>query len=135
MWILLNRGLGRRRAWIGGVLGLALVFVVTIVVMASSGQAPRRRPGHPGPTKPHHPPQRVDPNHQLVVQGRQVFRYDTFGDEVFWGDKLRLHEAVATLSPKQALGLGLKVDSESLPPALRLQLRRGQVNLDDPATT
>ncbi|XBH01995.1 hypothetical protein V5E97_27170 [Singulisphaera sp. Ch08] len=48
---------------------------------------------------------------------------------------MRLHEAVAGLTPRQALELGLKVDSESLPPELRLQLRRGQVDLDDPATT
>jgi len=71
----------------------------------------------------------------MLKEGRRTFRYDTFGDETFWGDTIKLHEAVATLSPKQALGLGLKVDSAALPRALREQLRRGQVDLDSPATT
>ena len=44
-------------------------------------------------------------------------------------------ETVAGLSPRQALGLGLKVDAESLPPRLHRQLRRGEVDLDSPATT
>jgi hypothetical protein len=39
------------------------------------------------------------------------------------------------LSPKSALGLGLKVDLDALPGDLRSQLRRGKVNLDDPAVT
>src|ERR1051325_1803986 len=40
---------------------------------------------------------------RLLDQGRQIFRFDTFGDEDFWGDQLRLHEAIATLSPRQVL--------------------------------
>ena len=60
----------------------------------------------------------------LREQGREVFRYDTFGSEDFWGGKLRLHEAIAGeaqggvgagLTPKQALELGLKVDVGKLP--------------------
>src|SRR5687768_10031285 len=31
----------------------------------------------------------------LLNEGREVFRYDSFGSEDFWGGKLRLHEAVA----------------------------------------
>jgi hypothetical protein len=77
-------------------------------------------------------------------EGRDVFRYSTFGDEVFWGDTLRLHEAIAGeanggvgpgLSPKLALSLGLKVDVESLPRSTIFALKRGRVNLDDPAVT
>ncbi|HLJ74886.1 MAG TPA: hypothetical protein VKU62_09895, partial [Thermoanaerobaculia bacterium] len=33
-------------------------------------------------------------NDALIAQGRQVFRYDTFGDEAFWGDTLKLHQAI-----------------------------------------
>src|SRR5690242_15707672 len=33
-------------------------------------------------------------NQALIDQGRQVFRYDTFGDEAFWGDTLKLHQAI-----------------------------------------
>lgn len=76
--------------------------------------------------------------------GRQVFRYETFGDEAFWGGALRLHEAVAGaelggvgpgVSPATALAVGLKVDAESLPFSLRKQLRAGKVDLEAPATT
>jgi hypothetical protein len=81
---------------------------------------------------------------RMIEQGRQIFRFDTFGDEAFWGDALRLHQAIAGarlggvgpgLTPRMALGLGLKVDLAALPDQLVGQLRQGQVNLDDPATT
>jgi hypothetical protein len=77
-------------------------------------------------------------------RGRQIFRYDTFGDELFWGDSLRLHEAIKGeelggvgpgVSPNTALGVGLKVDVDSLPRSLRRAIARGEVDLDDPATT
>lgn len=76
--------------------------------------------------------------------GRHTFRYDTFGDEAFWGGTLRLHEAIegarfggvgAGVSPKTALAVGLKVDVDALPQSLVEALRHGRVNLDDPATT
>lgn len=76
--------------------------------------------------------------------GRQIFRHDTFGSEAFWGDTLRLHEAIAGqanggvgdgLTPATALSLGLKVDSEALPSDLRRQLRDGEVDVEDPAST
>ena len=31
---------------------------------------------------------------QLFEEGRGIFRFDTFGDEVVWTDKLRLHEVI-----------------------------------------
>ena len=71
----------------------------------------------------------------LLEEGRDIFRFDTFGDEVFWGGQLRLHEAIANASPAMVLALGLKVDVAALPPPLLAQLRKGQVNLDDPAVT
>jgi mono/diheme cytochrome c family protein len=73
---------------------------------------------------------------RMIRDGRQIFRFDTFGSEAFWGDTLRLHEAIAAgVSPKTALAVGLKVDSEALPAALKQQLRAGLVDLDNPATT
>jgi hypothetical protein len=81
---------------------------------------------------------------RLVNAGRTIFRGDTFGDEAFWTDKLRLHDAIAGerlggvgpgVSPATALALGLKVDVERLPFLLRLALRRGLVDLNNPATT
>jgi cytochrome c5 len=79
-----------------------------------------------------------------ILRGRKVFRFDTFGDQAFWGDTLGLHRAIAGqanggvgtgLSPKAALGLGLKVDVNALPASLRSDLRRGRVDLNNPATT
>jgi hypothetical protein len=72
---------------------------------------------------------------QMLTAGKQTFRFETFGSEAFWGDTLKLHEAVAKLSPKQALGLGLKVDADALPAELVEQIKQGKVNLNDPATT
>jgi len=81
---------------------------------------------------------------RMMGDGRQIFRFDTFGDEAFWGDALQLHKAIAGeknggvgsgVSPKTALAVGLKVDLDALPSALQQQLKAGQVNLDDPATT
>jgi hypothetical protein len=80
----------------------------------------------------------------LVNQGRQIFRFDTFGDQAFWGDTLKLHQAIkgsglggvgAGVSPKTALTVGLKVDVDALPSSLLEQLRHGNVNLNDPAVT
>lgn len=80
----------------------------------------------------------------LFVQGRHIFRYDTFGDQAFWGDALKLHQALAGgnnggvgpgVSPRKALAMGLKVDVLALPQPLLTKLRAGKVNLDDPATT
>lgn len=70
------------------------------------------------------------------LQGREIFRHDTFGDEIFWTDTLRMHEVIETaVSPRTALSVGLKVDSEALPPDVAAGVRNGTVNLDSPATT
>ena len=52
----------------------------------------------------------------LKKDGRDIFRDETFGDEVFWTDSLEMNNVVETVDPTTALGLGLKVDSERLPP-------------------
>ena len=81
---------------------------------------------------------------KLFSEGREIFRFDTFGDEAFWGGALRLHEAIAGeelggvgpgVSPRTALAVGLKVDETALPRSLKKALRRGEVDLDAPATT
>lgn len=80
----------------------------------------------------------------LLLEGRHTFRFETFGDEAFWGNTLRLHEAIEGsqfggvgpgVSPKTALAVGLRVDVDALPPWLIEKLKSGRVNLDDPATT
>ena len=81
---------------------------------------------------------------RMLAEGKQTFRFDTFGDEAFWSGSLQLHRAIAGanlggvgpgVSPKTALAVGLKVDSDALPGSLISQLKHGRVNLDDPATT
>jgi hypothetical protein len=72
---------------------------------------------------------------KMIDQGRQIFRFDTFGDEAFWSGQLHMQQAVSTLSPRTALGLGLKVDSDALSPSLIAAIKAGKVNLDDPAVT
>ena len=88
---------------------------------------------------------RIDSNaQQMLEEGRQIFRYDTFGDEVYWTDTLKLHRAIEGeklggigpgVSPKTALAVGLKVDMDALPADLVEKVKKGEVNLDDPATT
>jgi hypothetical protein len=81
---------------------------------------------------------------KLLREGRDAYRFATFGDEAFWGDGLGLHLAIAGadnggvgpgVSPRTALEVGLKVDVEALPRSLQRAAARGQVDLDDPATT
>jgi mono/diheme cytochrome c family protein len=67
--------------------------------------------------------------------GKQTFRFDTFGDETKWTDQLRLHEVVRTVDPTTALSVGLKVDSEALPPDVVAGIQSGAISLTDPATT
>jgi hypothetical protein len=86
----------------------------------------------------------ADEAQRMFEEGRRTFRADTFGSEDFWGGQLRLHDAIRGaalggvgpgLSPNDATALGLKVDATKLPPRLVGRLRRGTVDLDDPATT
>jgi mono/diheme cytochrome c family protein len=91
---------------------------------------------------------RVDPAKKtasaMFEQGRQIFRFDTFGDQKFWGGALGLHKAIAGeknagvgpgVSPKTALALGLKVDATAIPKNVVAAIKAGKVDLDDPATT
>ena len=80
----------------------------------------------------------------MMDEGRQTFRFETFGDEAFWSDGLGLDRAIAGaklggvgdgVSPATALKLGLKVDMDALPPALVEQVKAGKVDMNDPATT
>jgi hypothetical protein len=72
-----------------------------------------------------------DPDSPQLADGQQIFRFDTFGDETFWTDTLRIHEIVQTgVSPRTALAVGLKVDADALPPGTL-----EGADLDAPATT
>lgn len=72
----------------------------------------------------------------LVEQGKQIFRFETFGDEAQWTDALRMHEVIsAAVDPETALSVGLKVDAEALPPAVVAGIKDGSIDLKSPATT
>ncbi len=115
-----------------------LVLYVGLVIVNGTMSAVSARPN----ADPDQANQRAA--QQLFVRGRKIFRFDTFGDEAFWGDTLQLHQAIAGeknggvgpgVSPKTALAVGLKVDADALPAKRRRRHQGGKVNLDDPATT
>ena len=81
---------------------------------------------------------------KMIKEGRNIFRFDTFGDEAFWTDALQMNKAVGGeanggvgpgVSPNTALAVGLKVDMTALPPSLVEAIVAGEVDLDNPATT
>ncbi|MFV8347394.1 hypothetical protein [Flavobacterium sp. ZB4P13] len=81
---------------------------------------------------------------KMLEEGKQTFRFETFGDEAYWTDALQLNKAIAGeknggvgpgLSPKAALAAGLKVDMDAIPAEVAAAIKAGKVNLDDPAVT
>lgn len=80
----------------------------------------------------------------LIAEGKNIFRFDAFGDEDFWSGLLHIDKAIAGaanggfgpgVSPKTALAVGLKVDAEALPASVVQGIQNGTISLDDPATT
>jgi hypothetical protein len=112
----------RRALSIGVTLVFGIAIVLAIVDSIHAQQGTR-------------PPEAIRANSERMLQE---------GIEEFWGDTLKLHDAIRGaglggvgpgLTPRAALALGLKVDSEALPRAMVRQLRRQRVDLDAPATT
>ena len=109
---------------------LKTLCLFSLLAVAATGCSKSSNAGQPGTGDA------VKDNALLTIdQGRQTFRFDTFGDEAFWGDTLKLHLGVAKVSPKTALAVGLKVDVDALPQDLVDKLKNGSLNLDDPANT
>jgi cytochrome c5 len=112
-----------------GVLSLLLMTILTQCDNKDEPGAPLDKPV-------------LDP--ALVADGKDIFRFDTFGDEVFWTDLLHIDKAIlgeaiggfgSGVSPTTALAVGLKVDAEVLPASLVADISAGEVDLNDPATT
>ena len=87
---------------------------------------------------------KIEKNKSLIAEGKQIFRFDTFGDEDFWSGLLHLDKAIAGeknggfgpgVSPLDALNIGLKVDVEALPPEVIAGIESGDIKLTEPATT
>jgi mono/diheme cytochrome c family protein len=82
------------------------------------------------------PAENSTPDPAVVAEGKQIFRFDTFGDESQWTDTLRMHEVIRTsIDPATALSVGLKVDAEALPAAVVQGIQNGSVDLKSPDTT
>ncbi len=72
----------------------------------------------------------------LVNQGKDIFRYETFGDETTWTDVLKMNQIIeAAVDPTTALSVGLKVDASALPAAVVTGVQNGSISLTDPQTT
>jgi len=117
--------------------GAALVLYLAVVVVngtvaAVSGSAAKSRAAA------------ASPSSRVLARGRQVFRFDSFGDQAFWGGALQLHRAIAGsknggvgpgVSPKTALSVGLKVDATRIRKSVASAIKAGKVDLNDPKVT
>jgi hypothetical protein len=120
---------------IAGVAASALLTIWALALSGASNQPPTPAAMDSAVT---------DNARRMLEEGRRVFRYETFGDEAYWGETLKLHRAIAGsklggvgpgVSPKTALSVGLKVDVDAVPAPVAAALKAGQVDLDDPAST
>jgi hypothetical protein len=123
--------------------GAALFAIIGTVTVPSDAQTAATADGNAANLTAAHRTMGEQAAHTLA-EGRHIFRFDTFGDEAFWGDTIKVHQAIEGtrfggvgpgVSPKTALAVGLKVDVNALPSSLIADLKNGQVDLDDPATT
>jgi hypothetical protein len=124
---------GRLLILLGAALVLYVAMVVVNVTIASVSRSTTKQSFAAAP-----------PSSRFVARGRQIFRFDTFGDQAFWGGALQLHRALAGsknggvgpgVSPKTALSVGLKVDSTAIPRRVAAAIKAGKVDLDDPKVT
>ena len=128
------KALGRLAMLVGAALLLYLTVAIasgTLAAVSGSSAKPARVAA-------------ASPTARLLARGRRIFRYDTFGDQAFWGGALQLHRAIAGqanggvgpgVSPKTALSVGLKVDAKRIPKKVAAAIKAGKVNLDDPKVT
>jgi hypothetical protein len=146
-------GKGQTRRLIG-LAGAAFTLSLIFTFITSAADPNDTSPSDPNDDKPGacesqsvdaHGPRCAKALIGLFEQGKEIFRFDTFGDEDYWGGMLQLHQAVEGsalggvgpgVSPRAALtAAGLKVDIDAIPGDVQAKLRRGQVDLDSPATT
>jgi hypothetical protein len=116
---------------------IAVGSIIFALVLSQCGTQKSKRAEADESGSPNSWDSSIDENaREMIEKGRAVFRFETFGDEVFWTDKLQMHKAIADkgaggigegLSPKKALELGLKVDLDVLPKPLKMQIREGKL--------
>jgi hypothetical protein len=93
--------------WFWVVVSMQILVVGLVVVVRTEGAQRAQRPAGPERDRAV-----TDNARRMLDEGRRVFRFETFGDEAFWGDTLKLHRAIAGaklggvgagVSPKTAL--------------------------------
>jgi hypothetical protein len=123
---------------------LLIPFLAVLVVAAVSARVRAARAGDDADDRPTVDAAITRRAADLVRHGRRIFRFDTFGDEAFWGGALKLHRAIAGaanggvgpgVSPATALAVGLKVDVDAVPRPILEALKAGRVDLNNPANT
>ncbi len=108
-----------------------LLFVGAVITLTAC--SPRNADDTEGPPNT---AAATDTSPQTLADGKQIFRFETFGDEQFWTDTARMHEVVQkAVSPATALKVGLKVDAEAIPADVAQAIKDGKVDLNSPATT
>ena len=97
---------------------VALIVATCVFAGCGSSDNGRQSPvavdtGSDGPTSTEAPVVHAVGN---VASGQQVFRMETFGNEGFWTDALRLQQGMMAtrMTPLKALQLGLMIDSDAL---------------------
>jgi mono/diheme cytochrome c family protein len=107
----------------------ALLLTIACATQTPTNQASPQTPTGAGPATD-------DYSAATLAAGRNVFRFDTFGDEQFWTDTAHMNDVVQrSVSPTTALSVGLKVDADAIPPDVAAAIKAGKVDLNDPATT
>lgn len=119
-------------------LPVAVAFAITV---AGCGGGDGNNNGADGPVTSVKPVVHQTGN---AASGQQVFRFETFGNERFWTDAMRLQQGIvaAGVTPVDALKLGLSVDIDALSTAtqqaIAAELRNSGTSgpiLNNPATT
>jgi hypothetical protein len=135
---LIGKVLGRLALLAGAALVLYLGVVIAAGTFAAVSQREAQPPGAAADVR------NAKSNRALFLRGRRIFRFDTFGDQAFWGGALQLHRAIAGsrnggvgpgVSPRAALAVGLKVDAAAIPRRTAAAIKAGRVNLNDPKVT
>jgi hypothetical protein len=122
---------------------LLCVFVFNVLLLNSCSSTKNMRTVSDGPAALQQPePQPLGD----AARGKEVFRFETFGNEGFWFNAMRMQQGMdeAKVTPKQMLALGLHFDMEALDVGLRKALEaefktdlslQNAPHLNDPKTT
>lgn len=121
---------------------LACLIALAACNQSDATRAAKTNGGADGPTNPGSV---ASPELGDAARGRDVFRFETFGDEGFWTDAARVPQGIIAdkVTPMAAMKIGLSFDADALDPATRKTLEQQLVTdptgktsalLNDPST-